>query len=125
MSLQWKDTIFLGNGLLSVKIQIHQPFGRGDIQGFVFPVNFGDELLGGGDEDFGSVMVNLHQRIVGEFHEILASADFAQAVVNDFKANHFVEIEPVAGEFRQAAKRRCRDIAVSQSYRGAFPPRFR
>ena len=95
---------FLGNGLLSVKIQIHQPFGRGDVQGFVFPVNLCDKLLGGGDEDFGAVMVNLHQRIVGEFHEIFAGADLAQAVVNNFKSNHFVEVETVAGKFRQAAE---------------------
>ena len=75
------------------------------MEGFVLAVHVGDELLAGGNEDFLAVVVHLHERIVGEFHEILADAQFAEFIVNDLEANHFVEIEAVAGEFGEAAER--------------------
>ena len=90
--------------MLSVKIQINQPLRGGNVQDFVFPVHVCDELLGGGDEDFHAVEVDLHQRIVRELHEVFANANVSGFFIDYLEADYLVEIEAVASEFRQTAE---------------------
>ena len=94
----------VNEGLL-VEIEFHQSFGGGDVQGLVFAIDLGDELPGGRDEDFRAVVIDLHQGVVGQFHEILADANFAQFVINHLETYHFMEIKAVSGEFRERADR--------------------
>ena len=68
------------------------------MQDFVLPIHLSHKLLRGGDEDFAAVVVHLHEGVVGQFHEILAGADFSQSVIDHLKSDHFVEIEAVAGK---------------------------
>ena len=84
-----------------MEVDLDKSFRGGDVEDAVLAVHFGDELLGGGDEDLGAVVVDLHDGVVAHFEEILAGADLAQPLVDDGEADDFVEVEPVAVEGRE------------------------
>ena len=76
------------------------------MEDFVLAIHICDELLAGGDEDFLSFVIHLHQRVIGEFHEIPANAEFSHFIINYLKTNHFVEIKAIAGKFWETAERK-------------------
>lgn len=74
------------------------------MQRLVVAVHARDELVVGGDEDVGAVVIHHHDGVVADFQELAARADVAFCGIRHGKADNLVEIETVVGQFGKVAE---------------------